>query len=519
MKGVLRDNRVMIAEPGSVVDLAKSDDEFISDLKNLLAQRSRRDLLRKMMRGKRQKTREGKVWGKQPEEYHYNKDTEEITVNEERSWLIPYIDDLYNEKRLGATAIARELNKIRKTAEGKRLTSQQVLGKLKKPAYHGVLQKSFSNGEEITVPGVYPLLRTELMYARIQNELNRRYRRKPADPHFLRDVTIICASCQKDVSVKKQYAYNKDKSQRYGLYLLTHTNDVTHQACQAKPNINDKRVKHRIAQAVKDILTDTDKIADYIDSDFDAAELARLDADVKRLEKVKSDMHGKMDKLLDLYLDDKWSKEKLDERHRLLEKQAQQIQNDLMERKRKRDLIQKDKLNFDTVAEFFGVASRFEELLDPVDQQKLIGSLFPSATLRDDLLILHALLPQEVNLDVKIRIESMEEAKEREMLENARERYALAQKTLTEHRGLSLEALGKLIGSQPSTLKLDQKRFGPFKHLAPNKQCPDLKKQRIIVLHDELRKNPKLSRRQLEKRTGINRKTIYKLMEEEELKR
>ncbi|WP_301109850.1 hypothetical protein [Sporosarcina sp.] len=119
-----------------------------------------------------------------------------------------------------------------------------------------------------------------------------------------------------------------------------------------------------------------------------------------------------------------------------MEKQAQQIQNDLKERKRKRNLIQKDKLNFDTVAEFFRVASRFEELLDPIDQQKLIGSLFPSATLQDDLLILHALLPQEVNVDVKIRNESKyEEAKEREMLENARERHVLAQKTLTEHRG------------------------------------------------------------------------------------
>ncbi|WP_246602775.1 hypothetical protein [Sporosarcina aquimarina] len=319
--------------------------------------------------------------------------------------------------------------------------------------------------------------------------------------------------------MKKQYTYNRDKSQRYGLYVLTHSNEETYRACQVKPTINDKRIKHRITKAVKDILTDTSKIAEYIDSDFDEAELSRLAADVKRLEKMKSDVHSKMDKLLDLYLDDKWSKEKLDERHRLLEKQAHQIQNDLKERKRKRNLIQKDKLNFDTVAEFFGVASRFEELLDPVDQQKLIGSLFPSATLGDDLLILHALLPQEVTVDVKIRIESMEEAKEREILENARERYALAQKTLTQHRGLSLEALSKMIGSQPSTLKLDQERFGSFKHLAPNKQCPDLKKQRVIVLQDELRKNPKLSGRQLEKLTGINRKMIYKIMEEEELKR
>ncbi|MEK3934580.1 hypothetical protein MKY41_04605 [Sporosarcina sp. FSL W7-1349] len=61
-----------------------------------------------------------------PEEYNYNKESEEITLNEERSWLIPFIDGLYIEKGIGATAFAKEWNKISKTAEDKRWTSKQV---------------------------------------------------------------------------------------------------------------------------------------------------------------------------------------------------------------------------------------------------------------------------------------------------------------------------------------------------------------------------------------------------------
>ncbi|WP_246110945.1 recombinase family protein [Sporosarcina luteola] len=520
LKGVLRDNRVKIAEPGNIVDLSNEDDEFISDLKNLLAQRSRRDLLRKMMRGKRQKTREGKVWGKQPEEYHYNKETEEVTVNEERSWIIPFIDSLYIEKGLGANAIAKELNKISKTAEGKLWTNQQVLGKLKNPAYHGVLQKTFSNGETITVPGVYPPLRSELMYARIQNILKKRYRRKPAEPHFLRDVTIMCSTCQREISVKKHYTYSRDKTKKYGIFLLTHTNEITQSKCIAKPVINDKRVKYRIAKAVKDILTDTNKITEYIDSDFDETELFRIDADVKKLQKLDADVRTKMDKLLDLYLDDKWPKEKLDERYRMLEEQAKRIEADLKEKNRKRALIQSDKLNYDTVTEFFSIASRFEELLEPADQQRLIGSLFPTATLdtEKNRLTLHALLPQQVTVDVNIPIESIEEVTEREIMEQAKIRYIKAQQILNEQKGLSLEALSRLIGSQPTTLKWDQERFGAFKHLAPNKQSSAVRQQRVALLKEELRRDPAISGRQLENKTGINRKMIYKLIEEEGLK-
>ncbi|MEY9980355.1 recombinase family protein [Lysinibacillus sp. RC79] len=73
LKDILRDNKVKIAEPGTIVDLANEDDEFISDLKNLIAQREKRAIVRRMMRGKRQRTREGKGWGPTPSEYIYDK--------------------------------------------------------------------------------------------------------------------------------------------------------------------------------------------------------------------------------------------------------------------------------------------------------------------------------------------------------------------------------------------------------------------------------------------------------------
>ncbi|UTW69901.1 recombinase family protein [Anaerobacillus sp. HL2] len=60
LKSTLRDNNVKIAEPGTLTDLANEDQEFISDIKNLIAKREKKAIVKRMMRGKRQRMREGK---------------------------------------------------------------------------------------------------------------------------------------------------------------------------------------------------------------------------------------------------------------------------------------------------------------------------------------------------------------------------------------------------------------------------------------------------------------------------
>lgn len=231
-------------------------------------------------------------------------------------------------------------------------------------------------------------------------------------------------------------------------------------------------------------------------------------------------LQEKIDKLLDLYLDGRFKKDQLDTKSEALDAQLTQVKIDLKERKRKRALIQNNQINYDTVAEFLSVANRYDQLLDEADQQKLIGSLFPRATLdaTNDLLILHASLPQGVTVDIKVEIETMEETQEREMLEESKKRHTRAQKYLNLNRNISMLALSRAMGSQPPTLKIDQERFGAFRYLAPPRQCPKLKAQRITLIRKELALNPNATGRMLEQATGINRKMIYRLIAEEGLR-
>ncbi|MDW0111590.1 hypothetical protein QT711_00240 [Sporosarcina saromensis] len=75
-----------------------------------------------------------------------------------------------------------------------------------------------------------------------------------------------------------------------------------------------------------------------------------------------------------------------------------------------------------------------------------------------------------MTIEVNISIETMEEATGREVLEQDKFSYIIAQQILNDQKGLSLEALSRMIGSQPSTHKWNQERLGAFKNLAPIKQ-------------------------------------------------
>jgi len=516
LKGILRENKVKIAEPGMITDLANEDEEFISDIKNLIAKREKRAIVRKMMRGKRQFTREGNVWGVQPEEYNYDKTSKTLSVNEERSWIIPFIDNLYLSEGVSAKEIARRLNLRTSTSKGKKWTENQVLLKLKNPCYHGVLRKTFSTGETINVPDVYPKLRTLQEFEAIQEVLAARRNRKPADPHILRNIEIKCASCGNIISVHRITQYGEESN-----YALMHTYDGSRDLCKVKPYVNTRRVEKSFIQAVKDILK-SEKIAkQYIDpANYDNSQIKTLELSIKQYKKQVADIHLKKDRLLEVYLSGRWPIEKLDEEGAKLDKELETLEKSLERDKNKISLLKANKLNYETVVSFLSTVANFDTWLLIEEQQKTIGMMFPSATLDIDnnVLVLNSLLPQGITLPINVPIQTTEEMVEERLFEKSKVRYEACQKYLNDNPGTTLNKLSEVMHSNVSTLESDQKRFGKFKNVALAKGSNELRAKRLKILSSTLKKHPSASGRELEKLTGINRKTIYKLINEEGLR-
>jgi site-specific DNA recombinase len=312
LKSTLRDNNVKIAEPGNIVDLANEDDEFISDIKNLIAKREKKSIVRRMMRGKRQLMREGKGWGKPPFEYYYDKKDKEYKLEENWSWVIPFIDDLFLNKQYGMVTIANKLNEICKTPTSGLWNEHLIWTRLTTKAYHGVMEKTYANGETITIDDIYPALRTKDTWEKLQQERLRRgdqYKttsRQRDNLHILRRTHITCGECGRKISLQM---HGTKKTPRY--YLKHGRKFKLKDETICNISVNTVRVENNILKAIKDILTDKDLANNYMDLENDKGELTFVQKQLTKSDKAINTLQTKLDKLLDLFLDGNMKKEAL----------------------------------------------------------------------------------------------------------------------------------------------------------------------------------------------------------------
>jgi site-specific DNA recombinase len=402
LKSTLRENNVKIAEPGTITDLADDDQEFISDIKNLIAKREKKGIVRAMMRGKRQRMREGKGFGKAPIGYIFNKKTKEYELDDKWAWVIPMIDDLYLNRQLGMKSIGDELNKISRTPSGNLWNETLVYRRLVSKAFHGVMEKTFANGETITIDDLFPPIRTEETWNKIQEERKKRSvqfkstSRQRDDLHILRRTLITCGECGRKIHLAQHG--NKEGP----LYYLKHgrklrISDET--ACDI--SINTIRVEKNIIMAIKDIITNEELARNYIDLEMDSSEMMLLEKQTKKYDSLLKGLQTKLDKLIDLYLESALSKEILAKKQAEIENEINTLTTQNKQAIAKLEVLRNNSFNYDFIYELFEIAEGFETDLTPLEKAQVMGSLFPNGVLFHEKLILKAVI-KNVPLDVEI---------------------------------------------------------------------------------------------------------------------
>ncbi|MGN7409936.1 recombinase family protein [Sporosarcina sp. SAFN-010] len=523
LKGVLRDNQVKIAEPGNIVDLTNIDDEFMSDLKNLLAQRSRKDMLRKMSRGLRQYTREGKLWGRQPDEYIFDKETKTVSINEQFAWVIPYIDKMFLEDGYGVGAIAHHLNTFSKTPNGRPWHSNTVYTKLNAKTYHGVLEKTFSNGETIFAEGAYPNLRSKENYDRIQHRVKNNDIQFPSyrhDHHPLGLLNIECGICNRKIRLQQAQADKTGKRRWY----LSHNGRLA-DPCPAEPRYNALQVVRPLTKAVKDILLSEETAKLYLDIEFtDTERLNELEIKANFLQTSIVENNEKLDKLLDLYVDGKWSKEKLDNKSKEIELKSLEFNKTLTDVLKKIELIKSDQYSYEIIIdnltyieEHLASIHRLEEEYNDRDKEELFGTLFESAILLPDtnelVLKLHTL--RNLPIEVKIKIDDTVLVYEEMLIASQKARYESTQELLkAQPKPISFMELKRLTELNAQTLREDERRFGPYSNMKLGKGSPERKAVLVQGIKDILSKNQKISSIDIAHELKTSQGTVLKYIRE-----
>jgi site-specific DNA recombinase len=389
LKDMLRKNNVKIAEPGRIADLTNADDVFFSDLKNLIAQREKKTIVRRMMNGKKQRMREGKGFGKPPFGYVFNKETKNYEIDEEWAWTVEFIDNLYLNEQLGLVPIANKLNEICRTPSGKYWNETLISRRLESKAFHGVMEKKFKNGEVITIEDMYPPLRTKETYEAIQRMRQKRrdvYRisnKKNEALHLFRRTFFQCAECGRKITLN-QFGHRNNKN-----FYLKHGRKMKlkdRSTCDI--SINVVRVEENVRKALKEILTSETLANKYIELKVKREDAEKTKSQLTSIEATLNKTKLRLDRLLELYLDGGLEKDiylskkkELDELSYSLEKQQKEIVS-------KNELLISHEWGYQMIADLFEVAKNFETDLTPIEQANTFGNLFPKGIVYRDKLVL-----------------------------------------------------------------------------------------------------------------------------------
>lgn len=408
LKSVLRENEVKIAEPtGTITDLTNEDDEFMSDLRNLIAKREKKSVVKRMMYGKRQRLREGKGWGQAPFEYYYDRQQAKYFVIKGWEWVIPFIDDQYINKKYGMKTISKELNRISKTPTGRSWNEHLVHTRLESKAFHGIQEKLFSTGEVIATPCIFEPLRTEETYNIIQEIRKERReqfsvvtRTSQFNINLLKYVPITCGHCGRVISVQQHGTIDTP------LFKAYHGRSFelrTGKRCDI--DINAKRYEYTLIKALQEILLSKELSKKYINFETNEDELKQLKKETKASTKSLNKLNQSKDRLLDLYLNAQIEKDSYLKKEEELTKKIEITSEQIEKLNRKTAAINKKEWNYETLYDYIEVAGRIGTDLTRHEQARIIGDIFIKAVLTEEQLVLTTEIYNGIPVEVTIPVE------------------------------------------------------------------------------------------------------------------
>lgn len=306
--------------------------------------------------------------------------------------------------------------------------------------------------------------------------------------------------------------------------------------CPVNPSFNALQLIRPMFELVKNILLDKNNAQQYFDSNQKSeSNLKELETESKLLHSRIQSNNEKLDRLLDLYLEGRWDKAKLDENKELIEKENAENQLRIVQIDQKLELIRQEKYNLDAffevvgnVGEYLAIFQSMEERnellpseLDESDREKLISKMFDHAvidTVKGEAL-LYGKSIEGVPLEFVIKIDRDNVVLNEEQRMKRFERYQKTQGIIDQQEiKIDFMELSRLSGHKPETLNRDAEEFGPYRGLNYKKGSPERRDYTVQVVKDCLAKDINARTKDIAKIAQCSSLTVQNIIRELKLR-
>ena len=250
-----------------------------------MAQWERENLSERVSFGMEQKAKEGK-WTIAIPPYRYDRDGDNLVINEEEAIIVRKIFDLYISGKYGMGKIAKYLNTTTKckTKAGSDWSANAIKYILTNPIYIGTMRYNFRVNKEnyFEKENVAPAIIDEEKYNLAQQILKKRsssHPRKATSPYIFTSV-LKCARCGGKMNGRMNTTKRNGKKYiSYGYYCI----NKRIKGCDL-PNIAQNHLEHQFLKIIDQWIIDNDTVDEVITT------TKQDDEKAKRIRKIRKEL-------------------------------------------------------------------------------------------------------------------------------------------------------------------------------------------------------------------------------------
>ena len=362
----LMENHIrIISPPEGVLDLKRPPDELVAWIKMWIAKEEKREIARKMQRGKREGLRKGK-WtaGRPPFGYQYEKTTNQWDFHLGEKKLYLWMVERFVAEKWSLTQICAHLQRRGiKSKYGKNWTHSTLNYMFRNPAYKGALygnkykyeydpiagrsQRVGTKSEEEWIKIDIPAMISAETWKQVQERLeaNRGRGRPVAENRLLLQGILRCGHCG-----SKLYGQYGARPEHH--YYCCHNRRAAKHKRSTKgrkrcrlPYIRSDQLDDFIFRYTARVLREPDLLLEQVFSEEHRSErLSELKTSKERLESEHNRHQERLDRLIDLYADGQFDRLTLDRKTQTIKKEMRKVAHQLERSELEREEIERGKV-------------------------------------------------------------------------------------------------------------------------------------------------------------------------------